>query len=188
MNLFKLIHLIRICVLKVWEKFVAIPYRRGLLGKCGKNVRIGRRTRASGWKNIYAGNNVHIGVDSVFLTTRAKIIIGDHVVFGPRVTCISGDHRTDIIGRYIDTVTDKEKLPENDADIVFEGDNWIGANLTILKGVTIGEGSVVAACSLVVKDVAPYTIVGGVPAKKIKDRFSPEELKQHKCMVNLKND
>jgi acetyltransferase-like isoleucine patch superfamily enzyme len=177
------IYLLRKCRLKAWEKFVAEPYRRGLLGKCGKNVRIGMRTRANGWGNIIVGNNVSIGVDTVFLTTRAKIIIGDHVVFGPRVTCISGDHRIDMIGRYIDTVTDKEKLPENDADIIFEGDNWIGANVTILKGVTIGKGAVVAAGAVVTKNVESYTIVGGVPAKKIGCRFNEEDMKEHEKML-----
>ena len=68
-------------------------------------------------------------------------------------------------------VTDDEKLPENDLDVVFEGDNWIGASAIILKGVTIGKGSVIAAGSVVTKSIEPYTIVGGVPAKTIKKRF-----------------
>ena len=169
---------------KILESIVAAsPWRYKLAGSYGTHVRIGKHTRVAGWKNLKIGNHVTIGRDSLFLTTRAKIIFGDHVVFGPRVTCISGDHRTDIVGRYIDTVTDDEKLPENDADIVFEGDNWIGANVTILKGVTIGEGAVVAAASLVVKNVDPFTIVGGVPARKIKDRFLPEELKEHLALI-----
>ena len=67
--------------------------------------------------------------------------------------------------------------------MVFEGDNWIGANATILKGVTVGEGAVVAAGAVVTKDVAPYTIVGGVPAKYIGDRFTPEELAQHRLLL-----
>lgn len=67
--------------------------------------------------------------------------------------------------------------------MVFEGDNWIGANATILKGVTIGEGAVVAAGAVVTKDVAPYTIVGGVPAKYIGDRFTPEELARHRQVL-----
>ena len=71
------------------------------------------------------------------------------------------------------SLTDKDKLPENDQDIVFEGDNWIGANATILKGVKIGYGAVVAAGAVVTKDVTPYAIVGGVPAKKIRNRYRP---------------
>ena len=63
-------------------------------------------------------------------------------------------------------------------DTVLEGDNWIGANATILKGVTIGEGAIVASNSLVTKDVPPYSIVGGVPAKVIKYRFEPEMIEE----------
>ncbi len=55
-----------------------------------------------------------------------------------------------------------------------KGDNWIGANSTILKGVTIGEGAIVAAGALVIKDVPPYSIVGGVQAKVLKYRFSDD--------------
>ena len=65
-----------------------------------------------------------------------------------------------------------EKLPENDQDVVFEGDNWIGANVTILKGVTIGEGAVIAAGSVVNKVVPSYSVVGGVPARVIRMRFT----------------
>ena len=90
-----------------------------------------------------------IGADTVFLTTRAKIKIKDHVIFGPNVTIVTGDHRIDLVDRFIDTITDRDKLPENDQDVILEGDNWIGANVTILKGVPIGKGAVVAAGAVV---------------------------------------
>lgn len=57
-------------------------------------------------------------------------------------------------------ITDEMKLTENDQSVTLCGDNWVGANATILKGVTIGEGAVVAAGSLVIKEVPPYAIVG----------------------------
>jgi acetyltransferase-like isoleucine patch superfamily enzyme len=59
-------------------------------------------------------------------------------------------------------------------DPVIGNDVWIGSNITVMKGVTIGNGAVVAAGSVVTKDVAPYAIVGGVPAKLIRMRFSPQ--------------
>ena len=76
-------------------------------------------------------------------------------------------------------VTDNEKRPEDDRDVIIEDDVWIGAKTTILKGVTIGRGAVIAAGALVVKNVEPYSIVGGVPARFIKMRFSPEEIESH---------
>jgi maltose O-acetyltransferase len=61
-------------------------------------------------------------------------------------------------------------LPDNSKSIEVQDHVWIGGNSTILQGVTIGEGAIVAAGSVVTKDVEPYTIVGGVPAKFIKPR------------------
>ena len=64
-------------------------------------------------------------------------------------------------------------------------DVWIGCNVTILKGVNIGKGAVIAAGSVVIKNVEPYSIVAGVPAKFIKYRFLPEEIKEHERILNL---
>lgn len=100
-------------------------------------------------------------------------------MFGPNVTVITGDHRTDLIGRYMTSVRNEEKLPENDQAVVFEGDNWIGANVTILKGVRVGNGAIVASGAVVDKDVPPYAIVGGVPAKVIKYRFTEKQILEH---------
>lgn len=183
MSIGYLLHLFSKYCVKTWEKAFAIHYRNSLLGSCGKNVRIGRRTKAEGWKNIYIGNNVSIGVNTVFLTTRAKIIIHDHVIFGPGVTIITGNHRTDIVGKFIDQIIDADKLQENDEDVVLEGDNWIGANTMIMKGVTIGRGAIVAAGAIVTKSVEPYEIVGGIPAKRISWRFQKEDVKKHEIAL-----
>lgn len=90
----------------------------------------------------------------------------------------------DIVGRTMISVTNDEKRPEDDKDIVFEGDNWVGANATILKGVTIGQGSIIAAGAVVTRDVPPFSIVGGVPAKVIKMRFSEEMVQAHLEAIN----
>lgn len=60
---------------------------------------------------------------------------------------------------------------------------WIGCNVTILKGVTIGHGSVVAAGAVVAKSCPPYSIIGGVPAKFIRQRFTEEEIKIHERIL-----
>lgn len=154
------------------------------VAKCGRNVSFPHDVKLYG-RNIYIGNNVIIGSGTLMMCTGAPITIGDNVMFGPRVTVITGNHRIDYVGKYMFDVKGADKRPENDQPVVFEGDNWIGANATILKGVTVGEGAVVAAGAVVTKDVPHYTVVGGVPAKYIQDRFTKEQLEQHKELLRL---
>lgn len=102
------------------------------------------------------------------------------MLFGPNPTIVTGDHRIDIPGKYIMDVTVEDKFVDGvnlyDQPVVIEDDVWIGANVTILKGVTIGHGSVVAAGAIVTKSFPPYSVIGGVPAKLIKKRFLDEEI------------
>lgn len=169
-------------VSRATNKFIVAPTKKARFAKCGKNVTIGKNTTFS-YQNIHCGNNVAIGSNSMFLCTRAKIILGDHVMFGPHVQVITGGHRTDIPGRYMDTIKNSEKRPEDDRDVIFEGDNWIGTGSIILKGVTIGRGAVVAAGCVVTKDVPPYAIVGGIPAKVLKYRFTDDVIEEHEKML-----
>ena len=105
-------------------------------------------------------------------------------MLGPNVTIITGGHRTDLIGRYMTTVTNEEKRPEDDRDVIFEGDNWIGANATILRGVTVGQGAIIAAGAVVTKDVTPFSVWGGIPARCIKQRFTTDEISKHITLLN----
>ena len=70
------------------------------------------------------------------------------------------------------------------SDLVFiESDVWAGTNVTILKGVTIGRGSIIASGAVVTKSVPPYSIVGGVPAKVLKKRFDEETIEKHEKLL-----
>ena len=178
-----MIYKICIFISKAWNKFIVTPIKKTALAQCGKKVSFAPGVSFIGGKNVYIGNNVFLSNDVSFMCTRARIIVGDNVMIGHGSTCITGGHRTDIVGRYMMDITNAEKRPEDDRDIVFEGDNWIGANVTILRGVTIGEGAVVATGAVVKKDVPPYSIVGGVPAKVIKMRFTDEEIAEHKRLL-----
>lgn len=160
---------------RIWNRFFKNPIIKISVGKCGRDVRLGQKFQAYGIQNIYLGNDISFGIGTVMMCTRAKIKVGDHVMTGPGVTFITGSHRYDIAGRMMKSIKNDEKLPENDQDIVLEGDNWIGANATILKGVTVGTGAIVASGAVVTRDVIPFSIVGGVPARVIKMRFNSEE-------------
>ena len=156
---------------KLFNRCVISKLKKAAFGKCGKHVSVGSRVRISGINNVECEDYVSIGADCRFLTTRAKIIIKDHVMLAPNVTIITGNHRIDLMDRCMYDVTDNDKRKCDDQNVVLEGDNWIGANTTILKNVHIGRGAVVGAGSVVTKDVLPYSIVGGVPAKVIGKRF-----------------
>ena len=67
---------------------------------------------------------------------------------------------------------------DNKGDIVIGNDVWIGYDAVIMAGVTIGDGAIIGTRAVVTKDVEPYSIVGGVPAKEIRKRFSPEVIKK----------
>jgi acetyltransferase-like isoleucine patch superfamily enzyme len=117
--------------------------------------------------HVFLGEGFHISV-------AGSLKIGDGVVAGPRLIIMGGDHDYSRIGKRLHEVKEGINLP-----VVIERDVWIGARVTILKGVTIGEGAVIGAGSLVTKDILPYTIAVGTPAKAIKKRFSDEELSRH---------
>ena len=128
------------------------------------------------YKNIVLGNDVYIGPGACF-SSNTSIIIGNKIMFGPNVTIMAGDHNISQIGKYMYDVEDK--IGNNDLPVIIEDDVWVGTGAIILKGVKIGKGSVIGAGSVVLKDVEPFSIVAGVPARKIKMRFSDLDLAKH---------
>ncbi len=108
--------------------------------------------------NIVIGENCAIN-RKCYLDGRGGIYIGDNVSISPEVQLITADH--DI---------DSEYFEYNERPIYINDYVWIGTRAIILPGVTIGKGSVIAAGSVVTKDVPPYCVYGGVPAKYIKKR------------------
>lgn len=168
---------------KVYQKFFCplIKKRRMKgLSKYGEIVTVGGNCRFLG--NIECGNNVFINEGAYFVSTKAKLKIEDNCVFGPNVTIYTGDHATHVIGKHIIDVTDedKDKLGRNfDRDVVIEEGCWIGTRAIILKGVTIGKGSVIGAGAVVTKSVPPYSVYVGTPPMKIFPRFTEEEILEH---------
>jgi len=147
---------------------------------CGTNVRFDPRDTFA-FENIEIGNDVFIGPGAKFLADRSVIRIGNKVLFGPNVTIIGGDHNASVIGEFMHDV--KIKRPEDDADVTVEDDVWVGGGATILKGVRLGRGCIVAAGSIVTREVSPYSIVAGVPAKVVRPRFNTDEVLRHEAAL-----
>ena len=107
------------------------------------------------------GKNCRIN-ENVFIQ---QAIIGDNVLIAPNVSILSVSHNHDDVGIPIVDQGDSEPNPP------IIGDNvWLGRNVVVMPGVRIGDGAIVGSGAVVTKDVSPFVIVGGVPAKVIKSR------------------
>lgn len=164
---------------------VKVRWKRHKLGKgfhAGRNVWFGSRNKIVIGCNCYLGRESQIGCD-------AKI--GDNVMFGNRVALVGRyDHNYQQIGvpiRMASHVRDPDyKWKGTDLEVRIDDDVWVGYGAIILSGVKLGQGSIIAAGSVVTRDVEPFSIYGGVPAKKIIDRFDSEsDLKEHIRLYSL---
>jgi len=121
--------------------------------------------------------------------------IGKYSCLGPEVLTASGTHPTEFVSIHPAFYSTKKQSgftfaqedsfaeyqyidPEKKISVTVGNDVWIGTRATLLEHISIGDGAIVAAGSVVTKDVPPYAIVGGVPAKIIRYRFSPEEIEK----------
>jgi maltose O-acetyltransferase len=153
-----------------------------LFRRKGTNVVLGGPGDFS-YRSIEIGSDVYIGPRAAFSSAISTIRIGSKVLFGPEVMIMGGDHRFDVVGKYIYDVT--VKVPDNDKDVTIEDDVWIGARVVILKGVTIGRGSVVGAGSVVTKSIPPYSVAVGNPCRVIRTRFTSDAIAIHEAMLGL---
>lgn len=140
-----------------------IPRRR--LGRVGPRVYIPRNVSFRFPENIELVSDLAIGPGArLWASARARISIGAHTLFGPNVTILTANHGFDARDELV------ERQPQCERDVRIGEDVWIGANAVILPGVTIGYGAIVGAGAVVNRDVEPFSIVGGVPARVIGTR------------------
>ncbi len=114
-------------------------------------------------RNITIGDNVDLAKD-VLITTSGGVDIGERALIGYSTKILTSNHNIPSGKQKIFSAGHTHKK------VTIEKDVWIGANCIILPGVTIGEGSIIAAGSVITKDVDPFSIYAGVPAKKIRER------------------
>lgn len=136
----------------------------------GGNIVIGNNFRSMGGDYLYAnggvitiGDNMSMNTNVQIGASSGQITIGNNVLIGPNVVLRAADHGI-ALGATI------RSQPHVGGMIFVEDDVWIGANAVILRDVRLGQGCVVAAGAVVTKDVEPYAVVGGVPARKISSR------------------
>jgi len=167
----------------------AVQYDYSLLTSIGNDVFISGNVEIRRPHLVSIGN--HVAIDTGFyLTTSANI--GDYVHIAPYVTVIGGVHgdlimehfsgmsagcriicgSDDYLGDGLTgpTIPEKYHASIKYAPVVLEKFVVLGTNVVVMPGVVIGEGSVIGACSLVTKDVEPWSVYVGTPARKVKDR------------------
>ncbi len=160
------------------QRYNTLPYAerskrysmiRELFGSVGTNVSVADGTIIGFGDNIHVGNNVSINYRCILNDSNA-IVIGNDVLIAPGVQINTSSHPTLLSERLTPdwSPASGEYRWRTYAKPIVIGDGcWIGANATIIGGVTIGEGAVVAAGAVVTSDVEPYTMVGGVPARTL---------------------
>lgn len=131
--------------------------------------------------NSSLGDYVYIADNSVITNTS----IGNFCSIGPNVKIVLGIHPTNHVSTFPAFFSTRgqcqisfceNNLIEELGTVIVGNDVWIGANSIILDNVTIGDGAIIAAGSVVTKDVPPYEIVGGIPARSIKKRFTESQI------------
>jgi len=135
----------------------------------GDNVRIDDFCILSGGSGLKIGSHVHIGVHAS-LFAGSGIVIGDFGSCGPFCCLHSESDNFDGTALFGPTIPEKFKPGYERGEIVFEKYVNLGARITVLPGVTLGEGSAVGANSLIMKDCKPWCIYAGSPARFIKER------------------
>lgn len=143
-------------------KYIREAFAKAILEECGNNVWIDNRVYIGNGDNRKLGCNSGLGSHAYI---GKYTTIGNDVMMGPNVTIITRNHRFDNTDTPMRLQGFEEYKP-----VVIEDDVWIGQQVIILPGIHIGKGSIIGAGSVVTKNVEPYSIVGGAPAKLIRLR------------------
>ena len=150
--------------------------------KIGNHGFVGGAFQALCGGKIEVGNNIYIGTGT-YLQSKESIKIGDNVIISNNVLIVDNNNHPVSpeermkMSQCENYMTDKLWTWEyaDSSPIVIEDNVWIGKNAVIMKGVTVGKGSIIALGAIVTKDVPPYSIVAGNPAKVVKQLYKTEE-------------
>lgn len=156
--------------------------RKSKMGYCAKNVVITPPIWIDNPSNVFLYENTQLASNSVISATNAKFTIKPNCCIAGGLTVHTGNH-ANVLGSFCSDITEATKPKGYDKDVLVESDVWIGCNVTLLAGVTIGRGAILAAGAVVNKDIPPYAIAGGVPAKVIKFKWTIDQILKHESVL-----
>ena len=150
-------------------------WAKRILKECGKNVNVERNSVFG--PGVSLGDNSGIGIDCELY---GPVTIGKNVMMGPEVVIYTSGHKFDRTD-----IPMMQQGPTEKEPVVIGDDCWIGRRAMIMPGVTIGDGCVIAAGAVVTKDIPPYSVAGGVPARVIRTRERTEPAKEAESNAEL---
>lgn len=151
------------------------------LGYCGKNVVLHKPNICSNPGNMYLYDNTSIMKNWIVLSDTGRFIMKEHSIASTNLVVITGNHNRVIDHTLQDSIANR--LADEEKDVICEEEVWLGSNVVLLPGVTIGRGATVAAGSVVNRDLPPYSLCAGVPAKVKKMYWTKEQILNHEEQV-----
>lgn len=160
--------------------------RRSAFGYIARTAVISYPIRIVNPKNVFVYDNCALRPNTFISAVNARFIIKNGSAAAEGLTVRTGNHVM-LVGRPYRSIKEAEKPEGYDKDVIVEEDVWIGSRVTLLSGVIIGRGSIVGAGSVVTKQIPPYAVCGGVPARVIKFKWNIDEIIQHETEVYPEN-
>lgn len=154
---------------------------RSRFGYLAEGLRFTPPIRVLNPKNVFIYSDG--GIERCFISAlNAKFVVKEHCSIAEGLTVHTGNHARQV-GMFVSDFDETNKPSGYDHDVIVEEDVWLGCNVTLLSGVTIGRGSTVAAGAVVSKSIPPYCICGGVPAKVIKFYWTIDQILEHEAKL-----
>lgn len=161
------------------------PYNRKLFGRIGKFT-IVKNNSLLVPENMFLDDYVVIQELTNFLSNKGKLIVGKYSVISSKCTIIPGSHTLTVgVPFYLSTTN---HLNDKEGDVIIEQDCWIGTGCILLPGCKIGRGAVVGAGSIVKKEIPPYAVVVGAPARIVASKFTIDEIIKHEEILYPKEE